>query len=90
MAVSETLRKVIAPANKPVTIRFDSTDREWATRIMARDWAQGMDREEVLDILQKMLVCWWLKQDPNGSNPALVEGKKITLDLTRADLVRIE
>lgn len=54
-------------------------------------WVRDSEGEvsPVKDLLRRLLMAWWLKQNPTGNNPALVEGKTIRLNLTGTTLVDI-
>lgn len=90
---SVTLRQVRrAAATGRIYLRFtDKVDLEFNSDAEAKAWVgdADADQSQVRDFLRRLIVAWWLRQNPAGNNPALVEGKTITLRLIGTTLVEI-
>lgn len=86
MAVTVTCTK-IRRTNGKIYIQFGKIEREFESPAHVKAWiGDSLDKEA----LQAMLIAKWLDVDPTGSNPTLVEGRTITVDLTLAsNIVRI-
>jgi hypothetical protein len=86
MAVSVTCTRVVAAPGKRI-VMFGKTGVELTSLADARAYVDGLLTR---DVLQAMLIAKWLLADPAGANPALVEGKTISADLSLpANIVRV-
>lgn len=90
---SVTLREVRrVPATGKIHLRFaDKTGYEFDSAPAVREWVSDLelDGPELRLFLKKLLVRWWLRQNPTGNDASLVEGKTLTLDLTAAVLLEV-
>lgn len=88
MAVSRQLKSVTRDAATGRVYVADNLGHllEFPSRAHLAEWARDIDADstEVRDLLLRLLVRWWLRQNAAGDNPALVNGKTITLDLAAA------
>jgi len=73
-------------ANGKAYVAFGKHDREFSSVAEAREFVRETLSKKVLEAL---LIAKWLAADPNASNPALIEGRTITGDLTINNVVRV-
>lgn len=80
MAVSTTCTGISQSGGR-VFLKFGKTTLEFDSVQSAREWVRGEDNVEAA---RRLLMAWWLQQNPSGSNPSLVVGKTLTVDLAAA------
>ena len=39
---------------------------------------------------EQLLIAWFLARQPDGGNPSVVEGKRLTFDLSAANPIRVQ
>lgn len=93
MAVSVTLTDVQrVTTTGRVYVRFaDGFEWEFPSAQAAREFIRALDDpdEDGLRLARMLLILWWLKRNPTGNNPALVEGKTLTFDLTASPVLQV-
>lgn len=91
MAFTLGVRKITRRGGQIKILYTDKNGVEFDSAADVRDWAANLDSnsEETKDLLRKLLIRWWLKQDPTGANPALIEGKQMKLDLSGPVLLQV-
>jgi hypothetical protein len=91
MAFTLGVRKITKRASRVYILYTDKNGVEFDSAADVRDWAATLDAnsEETKDLLRKLLIRWWLKQDPTGANPALIEGKQMKIDLSGPVLLEV-
>lgn len=93
MALSVTVSQVkkVAATNR-IYVKFaDGRELEFKNLQEAKDWAMEADSDPFLarDALSKVFARWYFLRDPSGTNPALIEGHTMTLDLNGATLLTV-
>ena len=79
------VRKVAATGH--VYIEWaDGPESEFDSLAAAIAWAQDMDLDsgQARDLLRKMAIRYYLVRDPAATNPTVIVGKTMTLDLSSA------
>lgn len=89
MAISVTCTSV-RTANGKTYVRFGKTELEFSSLQQAKDTVKQYGNGEAREFLMMLALAKYLHVDPTGSNPNLLEGKTLTLDLDLpANLVRL-
>lgn len=60
----------------------DGVELEFASIQDAKDYVQNTAK--IQDVLRSMGIAKFFQVSPDGSNPSVIEGHSITLDLTQA------
>jgi hypothetical protein len=91
MAFTLAVRKITRRAGRVYILYSDKNGVEFDSAADVRDWVQtlGNSSEETKDLLRKLLIALWLRQDPTGATPALIEGKQLKLDLAGPVLLEL-
>lgn len=88
MAISVTCTGVRVQNGKAY-IRFGKTEREFSSLQQAKDEVRKY-AQDATDFLQMLVIAKYLHVDPTASNPSLLIGKTITVDLDAAqNIVRL-
>lgn len=83
MAVSVHCTSVQVSANGRIYVNFASGNQmEFSSLAEMIELANAVDAPEMVNTAQLMLIKWWLSQDTEASNTALVAGRQMTFDLT--------
>jgi hypothetical protein len=60
-----------------VYIRFDDHTHEFPNDQAVLDWVKDI---ESIENLRRLAVLIWLRRNPTGNNPSLIEGKTLTFN----------
>jgi hypothetical protein len=86
MAISVTVTKVrrVVATGKIYVAFADGPILEFNSFAAVKEWAGelDLDPDEVRTLLRKLAAQYYLARDPTGANPAAIEGKTMTLDLS--------
>lgn len=89
--VSVTLtdvNKEPAPSTRCLITFSDGTQLEFQNLAEMKQAIESLDVDPHQARL--MLLAWWLRRDSNATNPALVEGKTLTLDFGAAQPFKVQ
>lgn len=90
MAISVTCQAVRSADGKFYIRWSDKMEQEFESRAAAIDFVRQFAGVAGKDFLRAMALAKYLNSDPNGTNPNLLIGKTITLDLdVAANIVRV-
>ena len=71
-----------------VYIKFsDKGELEFSSLAEARAFVQRLLDDP--DLLKRLFLAIYLSRDPNGTNPAIMEGKTLTLEPDAANLLQL-
>lgn len=78
---------VLANGNVRVTWE-DGHSNLFADMAEVRAYISGLDSNPV--IAEQLLIAWFIARQPDGSNTNIVEGKRLTFDLSNANPIRVQ
>lgn len=91
MAASAEPRQIVIDANG-VMVRFaDRSILNFASLNELKMYLTEIDSgPRGTQNARMFALAWWLARDPDGSNPAVVLNKLLTLDLSAANPIRVQ
>lgn len=92
MATALTCTSVVRRSGRAYVRWSDKVEQEFDSVAQAKDWLRSVrdDGGDFKDVLRALLIAKWFEANPSGDNPALLEGRTITLDLSlAANIVRV-
>lgn len=90
MAVSAQVTAINFAASGTIYVTFEGgTQREFGSLQALQDFAAACDDSLNTDLAQQMSLRWWLERDPNAENVTLVLGKRLTFDMSTAEMIGV-
>lgn len=82
---STTITQIRKPPSGKIYFRFGKAEREFESIAAAREWARNNLPDDPQEFLQSLAICMALQRQPALGNPAALEGRTLTIDLTQAN-----
>lgn len=90
MAVSAQVTAINFAVSGMIYVTFEGgTQREFTSLQGLQEFAAACDDTLNTELAQQMAMRWWLERDPNAENVTLVLGKRLTFDMSTAEMIGV-